>query len=204
MVGKKSTGQAVSKISPASAPALSSTTHLANKSAILCSAFSPSHFQLSLFASVIQGLDSHQIRIHDTITGRLKCEHAIGSRAGITCLSWGYYGTPATVSSQTLLKKKRKRSEDINGTTDHDNAVVAIGTTLSEVQFFSPSAGRVAGALTGAHTQGIEDFKFVDDGTSSVAWSLGGDGKLVRWNLRNGSFEPYESARLDYEPWTNL
>ena len=186
----------MSKVSSATAPALSSTTHSASRSAILCSAFSPSRLQLSLFASVIQGLDSPQIRIHDTITGRLKCEHAIGSRASITCLSWGYYGSSAKGSSQRSSRKKRKRSEDANAITDHDDAVVAIGTTLSQVQFFSPSAGRVVGCLTGAHTQGIEDFKFVDDGTSSVGWSLGGDGKLIRWNLQDGSFEPYEHIRF--------
>ena len=191
MVSKNSTRQAVSKVSSATAPAPSSATQGTSKSAILCSAFSPSHFQLSLFASVIQGLDSHQLRIHDTITGRLKCEHAVGSRASITCLTWGYYGSSAKGSSQTFARKKRKRSEDANGITDHNDAVVAIGTTLSEVHFFSPSEGRVVELLTGAHTQGIQDFKFVDDGTSSVGWSLGGDGKLVRWNLRDGSFEPY-------------
>lgn len=187
MVSQRATGQAVSQIPSAAAlAASSSSTQGANKSAIKCSAFSPSRFQLSLFASVIEGLESDQLRIHDTATGQLKCEHTIGFKASITCLVWGYYGMPGRILHHNSSKKKRKRSDEINGDSEHHNAVVAVGTNHSEIHMFSPSEGTIVGTLKDVHTKGIYDFKFVNDGGSSVAWSLGGDNKLVEWNLLNG------------------
>jgi len=196
MVSQRAAGQAVSKISSAAAPATSSSTQGANESAIKRSAFSPSRFQLSLFASVIEGLESDQLRIHDTATGQLKCEHTIGFRATITCLVWGYYGTPGRIPHYNSSKKKRKRSEEFNCDSEHHDAVVAVGTNHSEIHMFSPSQGRIVGTLRNGHTQGIHDFKFVNDGASSVAWSLGGDTKLVEWNLLSGTTLRYENIRI--------
>lgn len=186
MVSQRATGQAVSQIPFAAALAASSSTQGANKSAIKCSAFSPSRFQLSLFASVIEGLESDQLRVHDTATGQLKCEHTIGFKATITCLVWGYYGTPGRIPHHNSSKNKRKRSDEVNGDSETHNAVVAVGTNHSEIHMFSPSEGTIVGTLKDVHTKGIYDFKFVNDGVSSVAWSLGGDNKLVEWNLLNG------------------
>ena len=187
MVSHRAAGQTASKTSSAAAPAASASTQGANKSSIKRSAFSPSRLQLSLFASVIEGLESDQLRIHDTTTGRLTCEHTIGFKAGITCLQWGYYGPPGKIVYMHSSKKKRKRSDEVNGDSEHQDAVVAVGTNHSEIHMFSPSEGRIVGTLKDGHTRGIYDFKFVDDGTSSAAWSLGGDGKLVEWNLLNGT-----------------
>lgn len=47
---------------------------------------------------------------------------------------------------------------------------------------YSPSEGRVVGTLSGAHERGIKDFKFTSY-NSSEGWSIGGDGKLVQWDL---------------------
>ena len=193
MVSQRATGQTASRISSAAAPAPSSSTQGVNKSAITRSAFPPSRFQLSLFASVIRGLESDQLRIHDTTTGHLKCEHDIGSRTRITCLQWGYYGTPGKIPYHNSSKKKRKRSDEVNGNSDHHDAVVAVGTNHSEIHIFSPSEGKIVRTLKNGHTQGICDFKFVDDGTSSVGWSLGGDGSVVEWNLLNGIPLGYEN-----------
>ncbi|KAI4290527.1 MAG: hypothetical protein L6R35_000218 [Caloplaca aegaea] len=172
-----------------SAPSGLSETQSANRSSILRSSFAPSVFQLALFASVIQGFDSQQVRIHDTKSGRLRCEHAIASRATITCLAWGYHGLNTWENHRKEPRKKRRRTVQVNGTTSTDNVrdvVLAFGTSDSEIHLYSPAAAGIVGILKDAHSQGIRDFSFVDAGRCPEGWSIGGDGKLVHWDLRTG------------------
>ncbi len=180
----------VSKVPAPSAPAASSNTQPITKSSILQSSFAPSYFQLPLFASVVLGLDSQQIRIHDTASGRLRCEHAIAPKVTINCLAWGYYGNgPWEDHQKDSKKKKRKWTEQVNGVASVDNAqdvVLAFGTSDSDLHFYSPAAAKVIGTLENAHTQGIRDFEFVNAGRGAEGWSIGGDGKLVHWDLRKG------------------
>ncbi|KAJ5441114.1 Small-subunit processome Utp12 [Penicillium cf. griseofulvum] len=155
-MGKKTTRPST-KVASAASPA-SGMTYAGSKSSILRAAFSPSEYQLALFASVIQGLDGQHIRIHDTQTGRLQFE------------------------------KKRKRGSDVNGAVDgldQGDIVVAFGTNTSDIRMYSPSEDKVVGTLTGAHDKGIKDFKFTAD-RPQEAWSIGGDNKLVQWDLRTG------------------
>ena len=178
---KKSSARAAPIVS--SAAAVSGGMKKTAKSAILRSAFSPSQFQLSLFASVIQGLDGQPLRIHEVISGTLKCERTI-PRANITCLDWGYYGSKHR-SSEKHAKKKRRKLEASNGDSSHgEDVVLALGTNHSEIHLFSPVKDEILAVLKEGHTLGIKDFKFKDFGSSSEAWSLGGDGKLVQWNVR--------------------
>jgi U3 small nucleolar RNA-associated protein 5 len=164
---------AVSKTSSAAAPAVTAGTN-ARQSAILKSAFAPSNLQLHLFASVIQSFDGHQLRIHDTVTGRLRSHHEVKT-ANVTCLDWGYYGAAYREKQQS--KKKRKREGNY-----HEGAVVAYGTSVSQICMFSPTEGRVVGTLNGAHERGIKDFRFaVADYLHG--WSIGHDAKLVQWDL---------------------
>ena len=198
MVKKIPTHRPASHVSSAAAPSKSMSTHNgnSNKSSILRSAFSPSRFQLSLFASVIQGLDSQHLRIHDTNTGRLRCEHALGSRASISCLNWGHYHTGYGDLLEQPSKKKRKRSEDtcINGSeSTQSDVVLALGTSESEIHMFSPTEAKIVGTLRGTHAQGIRDFKFAWREGSREGWSLGGDGSLVQWDLRRGTRIRYYS-----------
>ena len=184
---KKAPKAVASNVSSLANPAVSSNTQTASKSSILRSSFSPSHFQLSLFASVVQGLDAQHLRIHDTNTGRLRCEHTITSKASITCLDWGYYGENHRDRHHQESKKKRKRGDLINGNVPKDqtrDVVVALGTSDSEVQMYSPAQAKNVGSLREAHTQGIRDFRFTDKGMNAEGWSIGGDGRLVQWDLR--------------------
>ncbi len=194
-MGKKETPKGVaSNISSSANPASSSNTQTASKSSILRSSFCPSRFQLSLFASIIQGLDSQHLRIHDTNTGRLRCEHAIESKASITCLDWGYYGKSRKDQHPQESKKKRRRSELANGDTSNDqprDVVIAFGTSVSDVHIFSTAEAKISGVLKGAHTQGIRDFKFADHGLHGEGWSIGGDGRLVQWDLKEGRVVRY-------------
>ena len=186
--GKKSRNSS-SKVSAAAAPAASAITQSTGKSSILRSSFAPSFFQLALFASVIQGFDSQQIRFHDTNTGRLRCEHAIAPKATFNCLDWGYYGEGYQKHQPQESKKKRKRTEQVNGNKNNTHAedvVLAFGTSESEIHLFSPTSAKTVGILKHVHSQGIRDFRFVDAGKGSSAWSIGGDGKLVQWDLRKG------------------
>ncbi|EXJ77003.1 hypothetical protein A1O3_10160 [Capronia epimyces CBS 606.96] len=178
-MGRKSSSTAVTKPSSASAsaPAGSSGNSSTQKSSVLRSAFTPSSFQLHLFASVIQSFNSHQLRIHDTDTGRLRCQHETTSGSRITCLEWGYYGVAFREQHQSSPTKKRKR--DQNNVT---GAVIAYGTNTSEVCMFSPAEGKVVGILSGVHERGVKDFKF-SPSDYMEAWSIGGDGRLVQWDL---------------------
>lgn len=99
----------------------------------------------------------------------------------MTCLDWGFHGQKADSN------KKRKRLDALNGISSkgspHD-VVLAIGTSDSNVFLYSPIEAKVVAVLANAHTGGIRDFKFVVDGVNDHAWSLGGDAKLVQWDLR--------------------
>ncbi|KAL8839791.1 MAG: hypothetical protein Q9170_001602 [Blastenia crenularia] len=182
MTGGKKPRSSASKISATTELATSATSQYAGKSSIFRSSFAPSHFQLAIFASVIQGFDSQQIRIHDTANGRLRCEHAIASKATISCLDWGYYGKAYREQPHKGLKKKRKRTDQTNGSAPSDNArevVLAFGTSDSEIHLYSPAAAKIVGILKDVHTQGVRDFKFVDAGRHAEGWSAGGDGKTI-------------------------
>lgn len=183
MVSKKQSRGTRSHGASANATQKHTNQQASNKSAIFRSSFSPSPYQLALFASVVQGLDSQHLRIHDTLTGRLRCDHAISSRATINSLDWGKYNAHSRGSDEQPVKKKRKRNEELNGDAG-DNVVVAFGTSDSDIQIFSPAEGKVVAVLQGAHTQGVRDFKFTNRESSEEGWSLGGDGKLAQWNLR--------------------
>ncbi|KAI9931311.1 hypothetical protein ASPWEDRAFT_22835 [Aspergillus wentii DTO 134E9] len=183
-MGKKASRPPASKTSSAASPAVSGLTHTGNKSSILRSAFSPSEYQLALFASVIQGLDGQHLRIHDTITGRLQCEHVLGSKEVITSLDWGYY-PGRQGGQQQQSKKKRKRNSDVNGLEQGD-VVVAFGTSTSDIRMYSPTEDKIVGTLAGVHEKGIKDFKFTANQPGQEGWSIGGDNKLVQWDLRTG------------------
>lgn len=182
MGNRKAARPPASKIS--SAAAVSGATVAGNKSSVLRAAFSPSEYQLSLFASVIQGLDSQHLRIHDVNTGLLQCEHAVAPKESITSLDWGHWH-----GHREQSKKKRKRNSGVNGDADSEDggeAVVAFGTSTSEVRLYSPAEDKVIATLAGSHDGGIKDFKFTAGRSSAQGWSIGADNKLVQWDLRTG------------------
>lgn len=51
---------------------------------------------------------------------------------------------------------------------------------------YSPEEDKILGTLTGAHDGGIRDFKFTTGKSAAQGWSIGGDNKLVQWDLRTG------------------
>ncbi|KAJ6155133.1 Small-subunit processome Utp12 [Penicillium chermesinum] len=179
-MGKK-TSRPATKVGSAASPG-AGLSH-GSKSSILRAAFSPSEYQLALFASVIQGLDAQHLRIHDTTTGRLQCEHALAPKEVVTSLDWGYCG------GKNSPKKKRKRGSEVNGNADgfdQGDVVVAFGTSTSDIRFYSPVEDAVVSTLTGAHEKGIKDFKFTAGHPGQEGWSIGGDNKLIQWDLRTG------------------
>ena len=182
MVSAKKSRPATFKTTAAAAPASGSILNNSNKSGVLRSLFCPSHYQLSLFASVIQGLDSQHLRIHDTATGRLRCEHAVASRATINCLDWGCHHTRHEETPEGSPRKRRKRPEKINGSRSTEDFVVAYGASDSYIRLYSPTEDKIVNELHGVHTTSVVDFKFADDGKG---WSLGADGILVKWNIQS-------------------
>jgi U3 small nucleolar RNA-associated protein 5 len=163
-------------------------TYTGSKSSILRASFAPSEYQLALFASVIQGLDAQHLRIHDTNTGRLQCEHVLGPKETVTSLDWGYYPGKQKDRDQQS-KKKRKRHSDVNGAADgfdHGDVVVAFGTSASDIRMYSPTEDKIVGTLVGGHNEGVKDFKFTLNKPALEGWSVGGDNKLVQWDLRTG------------------
>ncbi|PLB38238.1 WD40 repeat and Utp12 domain-containing protein [Aspergillus candidus] len=186
-MGKKASRPPASKTSAAASPAISGLTKTSSKSSILKASFAPSDYQLALFASVIQGLDAQHLRIHDTNTGRLQCEHVLGPKETVTSLDWGYYPGKSRDRDQQS-KKKRKRHSDVNGVSDGEqgDVVVAFGTSSSDIRMYSPSEDKIVGTLSGAHDRGVKDFKFTANRPAQEGWSIGGDNKLVQWDLRSG------------------
>ncbi|PCH00829.1 Small-subunit processome, Utp12 [Penicillium occitanis (nom. inval.)] len=181
-MGKKSSRPPASKTASAAQPAASGATVTGKKSSIIRAAFSPSEYQLALFASVIQGLDSQHLRIHDIHTGALQCEHSVAPKESITSLDWGYLGGQRDQGS----KKKRKRKSDVNGAVEDKfgrEAVVAFGTSSSDIRLYSPAEDKVLCTLSGVHEGGIKDFKFTAGEATSQGWSIGGDNRLVQWDL---------------------
>ena len=177
-----------SKRSCAAAPSTSASTQISSKSSILRSLFSPPEIPGCYFASVIQGIDSQHLRIHDATSGLLRCEHAIETKLIITSLDWGYYDFQPSEKERAESRKKRKRSTNSSEEASHQlqgEVVIAFGTSDSYVQFLSIS-GKVLGTLRNVHTQGIRDFKFVGLGRTGKGWSVGGEGKLVQWNVKEG------------------
>ena len=138
---------------------------------------------------MIQGFDAQLLRIHSTVTGRLQCEHTIEPKVSITCLAWGYDGEKGRKRSQQESKKKRKRSELVNGDqadAEGREVVIAFGTTNSDIHLYSPAEAKITSTLKSGHTQGIRQFKFADNGLHGEGWSIGGDGRLVHWDLTEG------------------
>ena len=190
------TGKKASKAAKRAVPNVSSGTSLPPTSAakkvapssVLHAAFAPSSFQLSLFASVIQSLDADRLRIHDTVSGALRCEYT-PQRIKITCLDWGCYG-PRHDDGGKSRKKRRKLEQQMNGdATSHggDDMVVALGTDRAEVELYSPAEVKVIATLRDGHAQGIVNIRFQNHGQSSRAWSLGGDERLVEWDVMQRS-----------------
>ncbi|BCS20641.1 small subunit (SSU) processome component [Aspergillus puulaauensis] len=182
-MGKKSSQKPASKTSSAAAFAVADATNTGNKSSMLKASFAPSDYQLALFASVIHGLEGQNLRIHDTNTGRLQCEHVLGPKELVTSLDWGHHA-----GRRDQSKKKRKRPSDVNGAADgldQSDVVVAFGTNTSDIRMYSPAEDKIVGTLAGGHTGGIRDFKFTAD-RPQEGWSIGGDNKLVQWDLATG------------------
>lgn len=97
------------------------------------------------------------------------------------------------------MKKRRKRHSGVNGAAagtgdDAGAIVVAFGTNTSEIRMYCPAEDKVTGVLAGGHEKGIRDFKFTPKKPAQEGWSIGGDGKLVQWNLRKGNVIRYESV----------
>lgn len=178
-MGKRST--APSKASSA----VSGVTSSGHKSSVLLAAFSHSEFQLALFSSVIQGLEAQHVQIYDTNTGRLVCEHALKPQETVTSLDWGYYaGRPS--GGELLPTKKRKRGSNVTAELEKGDIVVGFGTSSSDIRMYSPFEDCIVGALLHGHENGIKDFKFTADRLGREGWSIGGDNKLVQWDLRTG------------------
>ena len=186
-MGKKiASNRTVSKLSAATS--LTDSPHLqsAKGSSILLCAFLPPQFFQSLFVSVIHEIGSQHVRVHDTRSERVLCNHPTSSTASITCLDWGRYRSDSRDEYLEPSRKKRKiyTSLENQEAQEGGGVVVAYGTNESKIHFLSPAEGKVIVTLQGGHTLGINDFKFSLADDCQSGWSLGGDGNLVQWNLQ--------------------
>ena len=118
--------------------------------------------------------------MHDTTTSRLRSQHPAEPGAKINCLAWGCYSKSNSGQlSQSIQHKKRKRGSE------SEDVVVAYGTNQSKICLFSPTEGKLVGKLGGVHERGIEACTFSRD--QQFVWSIGGDSKLVQWDLQTDS-----------------
>ncbi|KAF3933388.1 hypothetical protein ABW19_dt0206196 [Dactylella cylindrospora] len=170
--------------------ALSQSTSLSTASPILKSAFSPSWSKLSLFSSVIRGLDAQRLRCHDTSNGRLQCEHIFDKNIDVNSISWGSLAE----ADKDRKKKKRKRASDATATVedeaeqqDDSQMVVAVTSNTGKIFLYSPIQGEMVRILDGGHSGPVTDFQFAESGKTLRAWSCGGN-KLVEWDLKKGAY----------------
>jgi U3 small nucleolar RNA-associated protein 5 len=164
----------VSKKKPQNPSSNLSTTSAALK----VSAFSPPALRLSLFASVVHGLDACRLRVHDIATSSLRCEHVFEKGVSVNSLSWG--SLPPKDKKGARKKRKRAPNGAAAGDEDVKSAVVAAATNRGTVILFSPSEGAVVGVLEGEHIGAVRFFMFAEEGRG---WSCGVDKKLVGWDI---------------------
>ncbi|EGX48020.1 hypothetical protein AOL_s00081g347 [Orbilia oligospora ATCC 24927] len=175
---------------PSTKRTLAQSTSMSTASPILKSAFSPSWSKLSLFSSVLRGLDAHRLRCHDITSGRLQCEHIFEKSVEINSLSWG----SLVEAEGDRKKKKRKRASNADAIVDDDEDVqqntgeVVIAATGSngKIYLYSPVQAEVVKTLDGGHVGPVTDFQFVESAKGVRAWSCGGN-KLVEWDVKKGS-----------------
>ncbi|KAK6500700.1 Small subunit (SSU) processome component [Arthrobotrys conoides] len=175
---------------PSTKRTLAQSTSISTASPILKSAFSPSWSKLSLFSSVLRGLDAHRLRCHDITSGRLQCEHIFEKSVEINSLSWG----SLVEAEGDRKKKKRKRASNADAVVDDDEDVqqnageVVIAATGSngKIYLYSPVQAEVVKTLDGGHVGPVTDFQFVESAKGVRAWSCGGN-KLVEWDVKKGS-----------------
>ncbi|TGZ79670.1 NUC189-domain-containing protein [Ascodesmis nigricans] len=168
MVAKK----AVSKPAKAAPSNTKLTTAPSQTAALTASAFSPPSFHLSLFASVVLGLDAYRLRIHDTNTGRLKSEHVFEAGVRVNSVSW--VALPAQDRKSSKKRRRKEEEEEVK------NAVVAVTTNKGTVVLYGAAEGAVEGVLEGSHVGEVVAFIADKEGRG---WSAGVDGKLVEWDL---------------------
>lgn len=181
----------VSKKKPTKPPRSRRSTHPPTNtprtpsSSILLSSFSPSYLRLALFASTILGLDSQRLRVHDTLTGKLRCEYAFDKGAVCNSLVWG--ALPTEGYDDDGKSKKQKKRKRLNST-DGDNMesggtiILALGMNKGSILLYSPTEGALMGSLDGGHIGEVTCFKFARK--SVKGWSCGTDGKLVEWDMK--------------------
>ncbi|KAF3080316.1 Small subunit (SSU) processome component [Orbilia oligospora] len=175
---------------PSTKRTLAQSTSISTASPILKSAFSPSWSKLSLFSSVLRGLDAHRLRCHDITSGRLQCEHIFEKSVEINSLSWG----SLVEAEGDRKKKKRKRASNADAIVDDDEDVqqntgeVVIAATGSngKIYLYSPVQAEVVKTLDGGHVGPVTDFQFVESAKGVRAWSCGGN-RLVEWDVKKGS-----------------
>ena len=170
-----------SNVSSTAKAALTSDPSVSSRSSILNCSFCPSRFQLSLFASIIRGLDSEHLHIQDTQIDRIRSNERLSPSESVTCIDWGYYHGGHQSLPLQGVNKKRKRSDHTNA----DDVCLALGTSSSQIHFYSAANGELLGVLRDGHAHGIRDFKFIGDRSKPQGWSLGGDSKLVQWDLKS-------------------
>ncbi|RPA87200.1 NUC189-domain-containing protein [Ascobolus immersus RN42] len=175
-----------------------SATSLSTASSIKRASFSPSNLRLDLFASLIDGIDSQRLRIHDASTGRLRCEYAF--EKGLTCnsIAWNTVGG----DDGKKQRKKRKRTGDELNDTASGKALVALAVSNGNILLYSPGDNELVGTLANGHVGAAYDFAFSTDIESTTAWSCGADGKLVEWNWK--SQEILRSVPLPEQSYTKI
>ncbi|CUS07115.1 unnamed protein product [Tuber aestivum] len=163
-------------------PPMSDSINSFSAQSILASAFSPSPLQLSLFASVVLGLDAQCLRIHDIVANRLRCELTLDKGVAINHLSWGEIPN----SEETIRKHKRKRTgTDGEGRGNTGVAVVAASASRGGILLVDPLEGVVVGKLSSAgHSGEVRQFVFSGKKFPGRGWSVGSDKRLIEWDIK--------------------
>ncbi|RPB05343.1 NUC189-domain-containing protein [Choiromyces venosus 120613-1] len=178
MVNLKQKPPGKARIAP---PSMSEAINSSSAQNILVSAFSSS-LQLPYFASVILGLDAQRLRIHDTVTNKLRCELTLDKGVAVNHLTWGEIPNP----EETTKNHKRKRTEaNGEGGRNTNIGVVAASTSRGGILLVNPLEGTIQGKLTSSgHSGEVRQFIFSGKKLPSRGWSVGSDKRLIEWDIK--------------------
>lgn len=169
------------------------------------------------FASVVPALDVQKVQISPASESHsvnaLNVEYTLPKGVKVQALIWLYSGSGKGVKKTP--KKKRKRTGDSStannnnsGSSDIENALVAIGTNKGDILLFSPAQGTLTGSLTGVHAVPVTSLA-IDSISTTKLWSCDNSGRIGEWdvssqkNLRSFAFPEPNVGLIQSVPANN-
>lgn len=132
-------------------------------SLLAASQFDPSGHH---YASVVQALDTHKVRVQSTESSALAQAFSLDKGLRLTSLSWG-------VSASTSAKHE--------GNFGIENQVVNVGVNKGSILVYNPLANQVLATLENPNAVSISDYHFSE--LTNSGWSVDINRNVIEWDL---------------------